>query len=114
MSTILPTDMNNQVIPAMRFKEGGAHVVTASVSSQRNASAFNDDTMVLSMYSDVPVYVAFGDADVSASASASDHYFPAHVYYDLLIGDMGATSHDAYVAVMAVSDAGAVYISEKN
>ena len=68
MSTILPQDSNDNPIPVLRLKDGGAHVVNAAATSARNATGFNENTRVVSVYAAVPVYIAFGDASVTASA----------------------------------------------
>lgn len=111
MSTILPTDAYNYPIPAMRFREGGGHIISASTTSSRNAVAFSNETLIISIYSTVPVYVAFGDDSVLSSSA--EHYFPAGVYYDLSIGDNGESAHYTHMAVMAAGSDGDVYISEK-
>ena len=110
MPTLLPNDSDNNTIPVMRLKSGGAHVVAAGGSSARNVTDFDDGTRVVSLYADVPVYVAFGDGGVTASSA--DHYFPAGVYYDFAIGG-DRTGQASHVAVLAVAAGGNVYISEK-
>lgn len=110
MSTFLPQDSNDNVIPVMRFKSGGAHSISATVSSARNTSAFDTITRVVSLYATVPVYVNFGDNTVTATAS--DHYFPAGIYYDVAIGGE-QTAQAGHVAVLAAEGDGTVYISEK-
>ena len=49
----------------MRYVDGAAHVIAAGGVATRNASAFNADTRIISLYADVPVYMAFGDAHFS-------------------------------------------------
>lgn len=111
MPTLLPKDSENNVIPAVRLKASGAHAINATNASLRNANAFGADTQVISLYATVPVYVKFGTASVTATSS--DHYFPAGVYYDFSIGG-GKVHHYTHVAVLRVGGAdGVVYISEK-
>jgi hypothetical protein len=110
MPTLLPKDMDNQPIPALRLKSGSAHQISASVSTARNTNAFDEDTRVIGFYADVPVYAAFGKADITASSS--DHYIPAGLYYDFAIGG-DKTGHATHVAVLAADSDGTVYISEK-
>ncbi len=107
---MLPLDSNNHPIPALRLKDDGAHAISASSSSARNSAAFSTDTSVISVYATVPVYLKFGDNTVSASSS--DHYFPAGVYYDFAIGDT-ASGHNTHLAVLRADVDGSVYISEK-
>ncbi len=110
MSTIMPTDTNDQPIPALRLKPAGSHHIAASTVSARNASAFADDTKIASLYATVPVFVKFGDVNVVATTS--DHYFPAGLYYDFAIGGE-KTAHYTHIAVLSADQAGDVYISEK-
>tara|TARA_B100001093_G_C26139488_1_gene722711 strand:- start:160 stop:495 length:336 start_codon:yes stop_codon:yes gene_type:complete len=110
MSTFLPQDSNDNPIPALRLKQGGAHSISASASSARNSTAFAADTRIISLYADVPVYVRFGDSSVSASTS--DHYFPAGLYYDVALGGEN-TAHYTHIAVLRANTDGSVYISEK-
>lgn len=110
MSTKLPLDINDNPIPAMRLRDGGAHAISSSSTSAKNSSAFNDDTRVVSVYATQPVYLNFGDSSVTATTS--DHYFPAGIYYDIALGGDGA-AHAAHLAVLQVSVGGTVYVSEK-
>lgn len=110
MSTKLPLDVNDNPIPALRLKSGGAHVISSGASSARNSAAFDDATRVVSVYASEPVYVNFGDSSVTATAS--DHYFPGGFYYDIALGGDGAP-HYTHIAVLQVSSAGSVYVSEK-
>lgn len=110
MPTFLPKDVNNLPIPALRMRDGGAHQVSAGASSARNTTPFDSDTRVISLYADVPVYIAFGGSDVTATAS--DHYFPPGLYYDVALGDE-TSGHHTHLAVLRVSADGTVYISEK-
>ncbi|MDH5722605.1 MAG: hypothetical protein OEY94_04700 [Alphaproteobacteria bacterium] len=111
MSTFLPQDSNDNPIPALRLKSGGAHSISAAAASARNSTAFAAETKIVSLYSDVAVYVRFGDSAVTAATT--DHYFPAGLYYDIAIGGEN-TAHYTHVAVLraGVTD-GTVYISEK-
>lgn len=112
MTTLLPKDADNNVIPALRLRDGGAHTLNVTGAASRNTAAFDDDTKVISVYATVPVYMKFGDASVAATTA--DHYFPAGVYYDIAItGGSSKGAHDAYVSVLRFDEDGTVYISEK-
>ncbi len=110
MPTSLPTDSNNNPIPALGLKDSGAHKLTVSATSSRNTTAFATDTQIISLYTTVPVYIRFGDSGVTATTS--DHYFPAGYYYDFSIGGDG-TAHKTHIAVLRESSDGMAYISEK-
>ncbi len=112
MTTLLPKDADNNIIPALRLRENGAHSVAISGTSTRNLTAFDQDTKIISVYATVPVYLNFGDETVGATAN--DHYFPAGVYYDIaLSGGAGKGAHHDYLAVIRTDEDGVLYISEK-
>lgn len=108
--TYMPIDNNNVPIPVLSLRAGGAHKLEAGAVAVKNVQGFDALTRVVSVYAQVPVYMNFGGADVSVDASA--HYYPAGVYYNFSLGG-GKVGHCTHLAVMAVGDAGAVYVSEK-
>lgn len=111
MATFLPTDDNNNPIPALRLRSGGAHKISVTSTSARNATAFDAGTQVVSLYATVPVYVRFGNSTVTATNT--DHYFPAGFYYDVAIGSE-ESFHATHMAVLkADTSDGSIYISEK-
>lgn len=110
MTTKLPLDTNDNPIPALRLKEGGAHSINSSASSTRNTAAFADTTRIVSIYATQDVYINFGGSTVTAAAT--DHFFPAGVYYDVALGGDGV-GHYTHMAVLRTSADGIVYISEK-
>lgn len=105
MTTLLPQDANNNPIPALRPRNGGAHTVQAGTISARNAIAFDPQTKVASLYATGDIFIRLGGANVEASAS--DHFFPAHTYYDIALGNA------SHLATIAVSNTCTLYISEK-
>lgn len=112
MTTLLPKDADNNIIPALRLRDGGAHTINAGTTAASNTVAFDPDTKVISLYATVPVYIAFGDSGITATNS--DHFIPAGIYYDIAIaGGGGKGPHHSFISALAVSDTGAVYISEK-
>ncbi len=112
MTTLMPTDDNNNPIPALRLRAGaGAHAIAATASSARNTNAFDGGTQIVSLYATVPVYVRFGSSSVSATSS--DHYFPAGIYYDFAIGGEGAAQYTHVAVLRADTTSGMVYVSEK-
>lgn len=110
MPTLMPTDINDNAIPALRLRASGAHAIAAGATSARNTAAFNAETRVVSLYATVPVYVKFGNSSVTATAS--DHYYPAGLYYDFALGG-DQTGQYTHVAVLRASADGTVYVSEK-
>lgn len=110
MTTILPTDENNNPIPALRLRDGGAHRLTVTATSSRNTVAFNTGTHVISLYATGPVYLRCGGASVTAANT--DHYFPAGTYYDIAIGGEEA-AQTLYIAALRAETDCTLYISEK-
>ena len=110
MSTLLPKDADNNIIPAVRLKDGGAQSVSVTAVSAHTAQAFDSGTRVVSLYATGPVYVRFGDETVTATTA--DHYFPTGVYYDFAIGG-GQVAQFTHVAALRVSSDCTLYISEK-
>ncbi|MEM6781859.1 MAG: hypothetical protein AAF569_08350 [Pseudomonadota bacterium] len=112
MTTLLPKDADNNIIPALRLKDDCAHTIAVTGTSARNSVAFATTTKVISLYATGPVYVRLGDASVSATAA--DHYFPAGVYYDIAIsGGADQTAQDTYIAALQADSSCTLYISEK-
>jgi len=110
MTTQFSVDGNNIPIPALRLKNAGAHSITTSATSARNATPFDTETRVVSLYATQDVYVKFGDSTVTATTT--DHFYPAGIYYDFSIGG-DATGHYTHLAVLQGTSSGMVYISEK-
>jgi len=111
MTTLLPTDANDNLIPAMRLRSSGSHTISALTSgSARTSTAFNTGTRVVSLYATGPVFLKFGDETVTASNS--DHYYPTGVYYDFAIGGDEVDQYTHVVALAADADC-TLYISEK-
>ncbi len=111
MPTLLPTDDNNNPIPALRLRDGGAHIVTATATAARNPNSFDAGTQIVSVYATVAVYVKFGSSTVTATTA--DHYFPAGLYYDFAIGGEGQNQATNVSILRAEPTDGFVYISEK-
>lgn len=111
MTTLLPKDADNNIIPALRLKSGGAHTLAASATSARNSVAFNTQTRVVSVYATGPVYLKFGGSTVTATTA--DHFFPAGVYYDIAIGSGTKGPHHTHLAVLRADGDCSVYVSEK-
>ena len=110
--TLLPKDMNDNTIPALRLKDGAAHTITVSATAAENETAFDTSTRVISLYATVPVFVKFGVSD-TVTATSSDHYFPAGIYYDVAIGGDNSAQY-THISVIRTLENGTLYISEKN
>ena len=112
MTTLLPKDADNNIIPALRLRDAGAHTMNVTGASTRNTVAFNDETKVISVYATAPVFLNFGDNTVTSTTA--DHYFPGGVYYDIAItGGSGKGAHNAYVSALRAEEDCTLYISEK-
>lgn len=112
MTTLLPKDADNNVIPALRLLDAGAHTLSVSAVSARNSIAFTSETKVVSLYATGDVFIKCGDETVSATTA--DHYFPGGVYYDIAItGGSGKGPHNAYISALRADTDCMLYISEK-
>lgn len=111
MTTLLPTDADNNPIPALRLKSGGAHIISVTGSSARNSTPFNAETKVISLYADGPVYIALGDSTIEAAAS--DHYLPEGLYYDVAVAGGQKGPQATHIAAIAADDNCTLYISER-
>ncbi len=110
MTTLLPQDQNDNPIPALRMKSGGAHKISIGATSALNATAFDTETRIIGLYADVPVYIAFGDG--ATTATVNDHFLPAGIYYDISIGG-DHSAHYTHIAALQAAGAGTLFISEK-
>jgi hypothetical protein len=110
MPTLMPTDDNNNPIPALRLTT--AHVISATATTARNATSFAADTQIISICPTVPVFVKCGSSTVTATTA--DHYFPAGFYYDIAIGGDGQKQTTHIAVLRAEATDGVVYISEKS
>jgi hypothetical protein len=110
VSTLLPTDTNNNPIPVMRLRPGFAQSIAVTASSARNTTAFDSLTRVIGVYATVPMFVRLGNSSVTATVT--DHYLPADTYMDIAIAGSATQSYTNIAAIRAVSD-GILYVSEK-
>lgn len=108
--TLLPRDADDRTIPALRLRPGAAQTLAATATSARNATPFNVETRVISVYATVPMFMRLGDSTVTATAT--DHYLPAETYLDIAIGGGVPDQYTHIAFIRAVSD-GTVYVSEK-
>jgi len=119
----MPRDSIGNPVPALRLAqddegESKAHTISVSDTSAKNTTAFT--CKVASFYATVPVYLKFAESD-DVTATSSDHYFPAGIYYDFAIGinspkgvETDPDQQYTHVAALrAGSDNGSLYISEK-
>jgi hypothetical protein len=111
MTIYLPKDVYGHPVPAIRLRDGKAHMIEAGSTSESNQVAFDQETQIISIYANVPVFIRFGVSN-TIEATDEDHYFPAGIYYDFAIGG-DDVAHMSYCAILAADAAGNVYISEK-
>lgn len=108
--TGMPKDIDGNPIPALGFKDDGAHQIAATTAAARNAVAFGADVRVITYHCDVASYVKLGGDDVAASLT--DHYIPAGQYLAISIGGGAGRPHHTHISVILPSGTGAVHISE--
>lgn len=108
--TTLPNDRDSRPIPALRLKSNAAQAINVTSTSNRNTTPFDASTRIVSLFATGPVFVRFGDSSVTATAT--DHYFPAGVYYDFAIGG-DKVEHTPYISVIRADVDCTLYVSEK-
>ncbi len=101
MTTLLPKDADNNVIPALRISGAGAHQLASTGTAVSNTTAFDEETKVVSVYATAPIYIKFGENGVTATNT--DHFFPANTYYDIAIsGGAGKGAHGSLLWVISI------------
>jgi len=110
--TRMPRDDNNHSIPVLRFRTGGAQQLSISSNSASRAE-LPGGTRVISVISSVNAHFETGDVNVTATSTS--HYLPSGVPFDMALGsDLSDTDgYHRYISVIAHSDSGTVYISER-
>jgi hypothetical protein len=110
--TRLPRDDNNHAIPVLRFRTGGAQQLSISADSAVRASV-PLGTRVISVTCSVNAHFETGDENVTATSSS--HYIPAGFPFDMALGSdlSDIDGYHSYISVISHSDAGTVYISER-
>lgn len=109
-TTNLPLDTKGHPIPVLALKPGTAQKITSGAASARNATAFQSDTQVVTLYATEDMYIEFGDATVTASNTT--HFFKKDRYRDFAVNDRNDMKF-THVAVLQVSNAGVLHISER-
>lgn len=110
MSTLLPVDSNNRIIPVLRLRPGASQSVSVTASSARTATAFNTETRVIGIYATTAMFVRLGNSSVTAAGT--DHYLPADTYMDIAVAGDKTQTYTHIAAVRSASD-GTLYVSEK-
>lgn len=109
MATLLPRDDDNQPIPVLRPKQGGARYLQAGATSVRTASPFDPTTRVLRLYATGSVTFQTGGDGVVATPGS--HLLPAGTIDFVSLGSAKQDRH-THLAVRAVDGAAEVYLSE--
>lgn len=110
MSTLLPRDDNDQVIPALRLKPDGAHTLPVTGTPRTVPSPFAPSTRVIAVYATAPARLRTGTAGVEAAGT--DHYLPAGVYLYLSLGD-GRKERHTHLSVLSAGEGdGTLHLSE--
>lgn len=107
----MPTDANDNPIPALGLKDNGSHSIAVTALSNRNSQAFAPTTKVISIYATVDVYIRFGGSTVTATNA--NHFYPSGVYYDMAINQDAESIITNIAVIRAGTTDGYVYLSEK-
>src|SRR5210317_325662 len=107
-----PRDDGNDPIPVLGLRPSGGQQIVFSGASARS-TAVSNSVRVVTLYATQDCFVETGDATVEANGSTS-HFLPASIPYDISLGaETVASENDRYVSVIAVSDSGTLYLSER-
>lgn len=110
----LPRDQHQKVIQVMGLADAGAHVLTSAAGEvQKNATAFDATTNVITVYFTAAVYIKFG-FDNTVVAAATDHYIPAGLRVPIALGtgDQNDTNYSYMSMLPVVVAATKGYVSE--
>jgi len=108
-----PRDDANAPIPVLALRPGGGQQIAVDASSARSA-AVHPSVRVVTLYSSVDAFIEIGDEDVIAS-TATSHFLPAGLPYDISLGaETRPSDNPRYVACIALSEAGTLYLSERD
>ena len=110
--TRMPRDDNSQSIPVLRFRTGGAQVISLSDTAARS-SAFSGGTRVITLTTTVAAFFESGDSSVTATTSSN--YIPAGIPFDMALGaDLSDTDgYHTHISIILSSGTGTAYISER-
>lgn len=107
-----PRDDGNDAIPVLGLRPNGGQSVSIAATTTRSTAIANH-IRVVTLYGTVDAFIETGDVTVEANNSNS-HFLPATVPYDISLGaETVASENDRYIAVIAESDTGTLYISER-
>ncbi len=109
MTTLMPRDADGNAIPILRPRADGAHKITVTAVSARNAAPFDSDTRAVALYATGSVFIRFGDASVTAADT--DHYLPAGLYQIFSLGG-GKEKLNTHVAAIRESVDCTLHVSE--
>lgn len=110
MPTLLPCDDNDQAIPALHLKDGGAHTLPITGTAARTARPFDAGTRVIAVYATAAARLRTGGATVAASAE--DHYLPSGLYLYLSVSGGRDLRHTHLSVLSADEGDGTLHISE--
>jgi hypothetical protein len=112
--TRMPRDDNSQSIPLLRFRGGGgAQHLSINASTATLSAVFPAGTRVITLVCTVDSFFETGRESVVASASS--HFIPAGVPYDMALGaDLSSIdAYHNYISVISVTGTGVAHISER-
>lgn len=110
--TRMPRDDNSQSIPVLRFRTGGAQQSSIS-SGGASRIEIPAGTRIITVICSVNAYFETGNESIEATASS--HFIPAGLPFDMALGsDLSDTDgYHRYISVIATNTSGTVYISER-
>jgi hypothetical protein len=104
----MPIDQRGNPVPVLGYLDGGDFTLAISNTSARNATPFNAQTKVISIFATVPCFIRLGDNTVTATSG--DHFIPDGTYLDIAVN---GNTKDRHLAVIRTSTDGTLYVSER-
>lgn len=110
-----PKDNANEPIPVLGFRPNGGHIVPFTTDSSNTSPRISTSVRVITLYSTQDVFIETGTSDSIVSNTTNSHFIPKTVPYDISLGpETVSANNDRFVAVIADSSAGKLYISERD
>ena len=111
MNTTLPIDSNSNPIPVLSILPDGGQKVAVTAASARNATNFQTETRVVSLYATEDMYIQFGNATVTSNVNTA-FFLAKGVYKDFAVNDRDELKFLRVAAIRATVD-GTLYVHER-
>jgi len=108
MSTEMPRDDFGAAVPVLGL--AAAYSTAFDATTSQRIGPFATGVRVVTLRTDGPVYIKFGDSSVVADSS--DHFIAGGEILDLALGD-GSSVPITHIAVLGATGTGVLNLSER-